>query len=124
MRPLLATPARADSEAAAAIHSTLQPMDVVVLGENYCLGCGLKGAHGASAQCSVHGHRHALRIVTATDVDGTVIEALAGMTLHYLDNDASAPLASGEQAHGAEVEVKGKLFPREATLQVESFEAK
>lgn len=91
---------------------------VTVVGENHCLGCSLKKEKGAAAQCSVYGHRHALKVESATGADGKRLAALAGQTLHYLDNDKSAPLVKGETFHKKRVEVKGKLFGPERTLEV------
>lgn len=92
---------------------------VTVVGENYCLGCALKKEEGAAAQCSVYGHRHALRVESAAGADGAPIAALAGESLHYLDNDQSAPLVKGEELHKKRVEVKGRLFAPERTLEVQ-----
>lgn len=94
--------------------------EAVVVGTNYCLGCTLKSEEGAHAQCSIYGHRHGLRVETAT-VGGESV-GLAGETLHYLDNEHSAPLVQGEGTHGARVEVHGRLFQKANLIDVSSFE--
>ena len=90
-----------------------------VVGENYCRGCTLTKEQGAAAQCSLHGHRHALRVESASADGGRALPELAGATLHYLDNDQSAPLEQTESLHHRRLEVQGKLFGPERTLQVE-----
>ncbi|MBI4512214.1 MAG: hypothetical protein HY698_21455 [Deltaproteobacteria bacterium] len=91
---------------------------VTIVGENYCLGCALKKEQGAAAQCSVYGHRHALKVESATGPGGSALPELQGATVHYLENDASASLVKGDELHGKKVEIKGKLFAREKTLEV------
>jgi hypothetical protein len=108
--------------ASASAPAALTSQAVTATGENYCLGCGLKKGQGAAAQCSVYGHRHALRVETATGEDGAPLPSLAGQTLHYLDNDRSAALLAGEALHNARVQVKGKLFAPERTLEVGEVE--
>lgn len=46
------------------------------------------------------------------------IPALAGETLHDVDNDKSAALIQGEDRHNRKVELKGRLFPKEQVLEV------
>ncbi|MCC6215884.1 MAG: hypothetical protein IT376_13550 [Polyangiaceae bacterium] len=111
-----ASSASAPSGGAAPALAT-QP--VTVVGENYCLGCTQKKEQGAVAQCIVHGHRHALRVESASGDGGRALPELAGATLHYLDNDQSAPLQKTESLHHRRVEVTGRLFGPERTLQVE-----
>lgn len=95
--------------------------EVVVVGTNYCLGCTLKSEQGAHAQCSIYGHRHGLLVESAKAGDKSL--ELKGQTLHYLDNDPSAPLAKGEGTHGQKVEVHGKLYAEEHLLDVSTFKA-
>ena len=101
----------------------VDPQPVTVVGENYCLGCALKKSHGAAAQCSVYGHRHVLKVESASGADGQAIPALVGDSLHYLDNDKSAPLLKGGELHGKRVEVKGRLFAPQRTLEVTELKA-
>lgn len=97
--------------------------DLSVIGENLCLGCSLKKEQSAKAQCSVYGHRHALRVESAKSKEGQDLPALGGQTLHYLDNDQSAPLLKEEGFHKKRVEVKGRLFAAERTLEVGEVKA-
>ncbi len=95
--------------------------EVVIVGTNYCLGCALKKAHGAGAQCSVYGHRHSLKVEKAMDSGGNELAALKGRTLNYLENDKSAKLVKGEVFHGARVEVKGRFYEQESVIEVAEF---
>ncbi|MBI4951527.1 MAG: hypothetical protein HY908_05805 [Myxococcales bacterium] len=92
--------------------------DVTVIGQNVCLGCSLKKEQGARAQCSVYGHRHALRVESIMNADGKAIAGLAGQWLHYLDDDTGASLVKGDENHGKRVEVKGHLYAPERVLDV------
>ena len=95
---------------------------VTVVGNNYCVGCKLKKTKGAAAQCSIHGHQHALKVERATGEDGSTLRELAGVTLFYLENDRSVSLSKGEGTHGEKVKVIGSLFVDERILQVEEYE--
>ena len=99
------------------------PQQVVVTGRNVCIGCTLKKEQGAAAQCSIYGHRHGIEVTSATTAAGEELAALAGKTLHYLDNDASKDLVQGEGTHGQTVKVTARLFEDEALLEVASFSA-
>ncbi len=101
-------------------EASQQAAEIVVIGTNTCLGCDLKGAHGASAQCSLYGHRHGLQVESAR-IGGQLSNALVGKTLHYLDNDASAELLRGEVAHSQRVEVTGRFFEDERMIEVAGF---
>ena len=94
--------------------------EAVVVGTNTCLGCALKSEEGAHAQCSIYGHRHGLRVESAT-LGAKTLE-LKGETLHYLDNDRSADLVKGEGTHGARVKVHGRVFEDANMIDVSSFE--
>jgi len=74
-----------------------------------CLGCSLKDAEGAGAQCSVYGHKNALR---TTD----------GRTWTILENDASKELISSHDYTGKKVSIEGKKYPKAQVVEVESFE--
>jgi hypothetical protein len=111
-----ATPSAA--AAASAAPQALVNQELSLVGENYCLGCSLKKEQGAKAQCSVYGHRHALRVESAKGKDGQALPSLGGQSLHYLDNDQSKPLLQEEGFHKKRVEVKGRLFAAERTLEV------
>jgi hypothetical protein len=83
----------------------------------------LKKEHGAAAQCSVYGHRHAFKVESAAGADGHPLQQLAGVTLHCLDNDQSAALLKGEALHNARVELESKLFAAELTIDVSEVKA-
>lgn len=99
--------------------ATVPDQPVTVVGENYCLGCALNKRAGAVTQCDVYGHRHVLRVESAVDADDKPIEMLTGETLHYLDNDKSAALVDSDDFHDKRVRVKGRLFVRERTIEVQ-----
>jgi hypothetical protein len=90
-------------------------VEATLVGENFCLGCALKEEKGASAQCSVYGHRHALRVGTATS-GGKEIPEMQGWVLHYLDNDNGQPLI--KEHHGETVTLEGKVYGDERVLEV------
>ncbi|MFQ6096807.1 MAG: hypothetical protein ACE5O2_03710 [Armatimonadota bacterium] len=94
-------------------------ISATVEGENFCVGCSLKKEKGAPAQCSVYGHRHALRVTKATGADGKEIKKLKGWVLHYLENDKSKDLIKGH--HGEKLSIKGRIYPTERVLSVQSF---
>jgi hypothetical protein len=111
--------------AAAAQTADTKPVvtapQVTVVGTNYCLGCALKKAFGAAAQCSRYGHRHSLKVEKAVDAEGKEIMSLKDRTLGYLENETSEPLVKGDAFHGKRVEVKGRLFEAEGVLDVSAF---
>ena len=74
-----------------------------------CLGCDLKKAEGARAQCTDFGHKHALKTE-----DGKYIT--------FLENKYAADLMKGKH-HDQTVEVHGVYFAGANTLDVESFTA-
>lgn len=95
-----------------------EPASVTITGTNYCLGCALKKEKGAAAQCSIYGHRHALKVerVVGTGDFG----APKGTTLHYLENDKSKDLFKGTSFHGEWIKVVGRLHADERVIEVES----
>lgn len=105
---------------ACSIARAEEPARVTVVGTNYCLGCTLKKEKGAGAQCSIYGHRHALKVEKATAAGGADVAALPGTTVHYLDTDQSKDLVAGTNLHGKRVEVTGKLYSAEHVIEVES----
>ncbi|MCC6159801.1 MAG: hypothetical protein IT350_17240 [Deltaproteobacteria bacterium] len=108
--------------AATAATAGTGPQEVTVVGQNICLGCTLKSTAGAGAQCSIYGHRHVLKVESAKGSDGKPIADLAGLSLHYLENEGSASLFKGEETHGKKVEIKGKLYRAESTIEVTEFQ--
>lgn len=85
-----------------------KPKTVTLKGTLACLGCDLKKAHGAGAQCSVYGHKHALKTSN-------------GKYYTFLENTKSEPLIKGEALHGKTVEVRGTVFPGSQVIEVLSY---
>jgi len=102
--------------------STEIESDVVkatVEGTNFCLGCALKKQKGAAAQCSIFGHKHTLEVTKAVGEDGKELTGMRGWVLHYLETEKSQePI---KQHHGEKLTITGKVYPRERTLEVDSF---
>ena len=96
--------------------------ELTLTGENYCVGCSLKKAEGAAAQCSVYGCKHALKVEKAVDSKGEEISELEGATLHYLENDASVELFKGKKYHGENVSIIGNVHLDERVVDVKSVE--
>ena len=115
---LLATLSCVPTGDAPAASESMPNQFVTVEGQNVCIGCFLKKENGAVAQCSTYGHRHALRIDKVFGADGYVVPSLVGQTLHYLDNDVSAPMQQDEAFHSQKVEVKGMLYTSEHMIEV------
>lgn len=90
-----------------------------VVGSDYCLGCTLKKQKGAAAQCSIYGHKHALKVERATASDGRDLGSLAGGTLHYLENDKLKEAFKAGDFNGKRIEVTGKLYLDERVIEVE-----
>lgn len=101
-------------------HPKKQPaaakvVEATVVGENFCLGCSLKKEKGAAAQCSIYGHRHALKVTTATAA-GKNLPEMKGWVLHYLDTDNAQSFI---KQHGGEtLTLKGKVYIDERVLEV------
>ena len=81
---------------------------VTLSGTLSCLGCDLKKAHGAGAQCSIYGHKHGLKTAN-------------GKYYTFLENQKSEPLVKGEALHGKPVQVTGTLFPGSQIIEVMSY---
>jgi hypothetical protein len=84
------------------------PKKVTMKGPLVCLGCELKKAHGAGAQCNIYGHKHALK---TTD----------GKYYTFLENQKSEPLIKGEKWHGKTLDVSGTLFPGTQIIEVSDY---
>ncbi len=95
-------------------------VQAVVTGQNFCLGCTLKKEAGAAAQCSKYGHRHALKVTSAT-VAGKEVPEMKGWVLHYLDTDDAQ--AYIKEHHDETVTLKGKVYSEARVLEVEKPEA-
>ena len=77
-----------------------------VEGTNFCWGCGLQEAKGAQAQCTIFGHKHALRVNKAVGEDGKELSDMRGLVLYYLETEKSQGLIKAR--HGEKVTVKCK----------------
>lgn len=73
-----------------------------------CLGCTLKKEQGAKAQCSIYGHKNALRTG-----DGKIWS--------ILQNDASRELIDFHEYAGKKVEITGKKYPDAQVIEIEGF---
>ncbi len=90
-------------------------VEATVAGENVCLGCTLQHQEGAAAQCGKYGHRHALK-VTSASAYGEARPDLEGWVLHYLDVDNAQSVV--KEHHGETVTLKGKVYTEERVLEV------
>jgi len=77
-----------------------------------CMGCDLKKADGANAQCKVYGHDHALKLE-----DGSYVS--------FMENDHSEKLINAAEGkwHGQKVEITGKFFAKANVIDVKKFKA-
>ena len=91
-----------------------------VEGTNFCSGCVLKKAKGAGAQCSIFGHKHALKVNKAVGENGKELPYMPGLVLYYLETEKSQELINTH--HGEKITAKGKVYPQERILEVDSFE--
>lgn len=95
-------------------------VQATVVGQNICLGCSLMKEKGAGAQCSKYGHRHALKVTSAT-AGGKSVAELKGAVLHYLDTDKSQALLKDH--HDATVTINGKVYVAERVIEVTATDA-
>lgn len=95
-------------------------VQAVITGQNLCLGCSLKKEAGAAAQCSKYGHRHALKVTTAT-VAGKAVPKMKGWVLHYLDTDSGQPYI--KEHHDETVTLKGKVYGEARVIEVDKQKA-
>lgn len=70
-----------------------------------CLGCTLKKEKAAKAQCSIYGHKNALRTE-----DGRIWT--------ILENDVSAELINSHDYAGKKVEIKGKKYKGAQVIEI------
>src|SRR5688572_19433713 len=89
-------------------QDTTKPQPATFKGTLACLGCDLKKAYGAGAQCSVYGHKHALKTAD-------------GKYYTFLENAKSEPLIKGEALHGKPIEVTGVVFPGSQVIEVTHY---
>lgn len=111
---------QADEESAQA-----RAIKATITGKNICLGCALK-EEGAGAQCSVYGHRHALRVEKVTGAsaagkgkDKAKIPEMKGWYLHYLDTDKAKSLI--KEHDGETLTLKGVVYSHERVIEVDEL---
>ncbi|MCI0453265.1 MAG: hypothetical protein L0Z51_12940 [Candidatus Latescibacteria bacterium] len=100
---------------AAAGGAKASAIAATVTGENICLGCTLTKAQGAAAQCSKYGHRHALKVTSAT-AEGSDVGYMTGWILTYLETDAAQPFI--KEHDGETLSFEGKIYTAERVLEV------
>ena len=88
---------------------TMHGEHVKFQGKLVCLGCSLKKAEGARAECSEYGHTHAL--MTAD-----------GKYINFLPNRYSDALMKGGKFDNQEITVEGTYFADADVLDVEMYE--
>ena len=91
-------------------------IEASVTGENVCVGCALKKEQGAAAQCSKYGHRHALR-VTSASADGSDLAYMKGWILYYLETDNAQPFI--KEHDGETLTLRGKVYTAERMFEVD-----
>jgi len=79
-------------------------------GKLVCLGCDLKKAENARAECSVFGHKHVLK----TD---------EGKYINFLENKFSKDLINGEKYNGKHIKIHGTYHESANLIDVETFAA-
>jgi len=109
-------PDEARTESIARPEVSAPAQEVTVVGRNYCLGCALKKDLGAAAQCSKYGHRHALKVASAT-ADGKELPEMKGWVLHYLDTDNGQPFIKSNR--DKTLTGKGRIYTAERVLEVD-----
>lgn len=85
----------------------------------YCVNCALKAESGADVDCGKTGHKMALKTTKVVDFCGEEKADKVGMTLFFLDNDASKPLMKA--VVGTEYTISGRLFENLPVMQVEEI---
>ena len=90
------------------VEAVTQASPVTFKAKVVCLGCSLKKEQGAKAQCSIYGHKNALKTE-----DGRI------WTL--LENDASKELINSHEYAGKEIEIAGKVFGNTQIIEIETF---
>jgi hypothetical protein len=91
-------------------------IEATVTGQNVCLGCTLKEERGAASRCDKYGHRHALKVTSAT-ANGDNLAYMQGWFLVYLDTDAAQPFI--REHDGETLTLKGKVYADARVLEVE-----
>ncbi len=90
------------------MKAEMKAEDATFEGKLVCLGCDLKKAEGARAECSVYGHQHALK---TSD----------GKYVNLLENKYSTDLLKGEKYSGKDIKIQGVYYTSANQLDVKSF---
>ena len=90
------------------MKSGMKDQNVTFEGKLVCIGCDLKKAEGARAECSAYGHKHTLK---TSD----------GRYINLLENKYSADLMSNEKYAGKDIKVQGVYYASANQLDVQSF---
>jgi len=90
------------------VDTITQATPVTLKAKVICLGCALKKEQGAKAQCSIYGHKNALKTE-----DGRVWT--------ILENDVSKELINSHEYAGKEIEIAGKIFGSTQIIEIENF---
>lgn len=108
--------------------------EAVITGKVICVGCTLKKEKGANAQCSIYGHKSALKVEKVvfsgdwkpdpkykgkwppSDLPNPD-PAYKGKILSFLPNDRSAELLKTKH-HGKKVTIVGRIYPKANMLEV------
>jgi hypothetical protein len=90
------------------MKSGMKNQNMTFEGKLVCLGCDLKKAEGARAECSAYGHKHTLKTS-----DGNYV--------NLLENKYSADLMNNEKYAGKDIKVQGVYFASANQLDVKSF---
>lgn len=81
---------------------------VTVTGTNYCIGCSVTNKESAMAECERNGHKMAVKVRDAKDVEGKPVPALKGRVLRYAANDDAKTLADRAR-WGEQVTLEGTI---------------
>jgi len=90
------------------VEAVTKATPVTLKAKVICLGCSLKKEQGAKAQCSIYGHKNALKTE-----DGRVWT--------ILENDVSKELINSHEYAGKEIEIAGKIFSGTQIIEIETF---
>ena len=108
-------PKKQATQATTSKVAQISAVEATLMGENFCLGCSLKKASGAAAQCDTYGHRHALKVSSAT-VAGKDVTEMNGWVLHYLETEDAQPYI--KEHHSESVTIKGKIYADTRVFEV------
>jgi hypothetical protein len=104
----LAVAGEKKAEMKAEMKGEMKAVDGIFEGKLVCLACDLKETEGARAECSVYGHKHALK---TSD----------GRYINLLENKYSADLLNSEKYAGKDIKIQGVYYASANQLDVQSF---